>query len=117
MAERLTDGLWHIDCRTRDKPNVYVVDDGDRTLVDAGWPGDEASVRNGLVEAGFLADFVYARGERLQPTGRVTSYDSEQVEASIRELLAEVSAFEHACPGHGPPLTDGAAQLSRVLDS
>lgn len=225
MATRLTEGLWHIDCRTRDRPNVYVVDDGDRTLVDAGWPGDEASVRNGLVEAGFgpesidrvllthydadhigtlarltpeldapvfiheaeadyvagestppwtarsglealhrlyyrqltlpdlpirslrdgddiggfeahhtpghtpghtvyvhegvdaafLGDLAYARGEQLRPTGRVTSYDSEQVEASIRELLAEVSAFEHACPGHGPPLTDGARRLSRTL--
>jgi glyoxylase-like metal-dependent hydrolase (beta-lactamase superfamily II) len=47
-------GLWHIDCRTRDKPNVYVIDDAsDCTLVDAGWPGDEQTVRRGLDEAGF----------------------------------------------------------------
>jgi len=29
------------------------VDDGDLTLVDAGWPGDEETVREGLDEAGF----------------------------------------------------------------
>jgi glyoxylase-like metal-dependent hydrolase (beta-lactamase superfamily II) len=32
---------------------VYLVDDGGEwTLVDAGWPGDEESVRDGLASAG-----------------------------------------------------------------
>ncbi|WP_327051873.1 MBL fold metallo-hydrolase [Halomicrococcus gelatinilyticus] len=53
MATQFADGVWHVDCRTRDMPNVYVVDDGTCTLVDAGWPGDEATVRAGLDEAGF----------------------------------------------------------------
>ncbi|WP_227356787.1 MBL fold metallo-hydrolase [Haladaptatus salinisoli] len=53
MATQLSEGLWHVDCRTRDRPNVYIVDDGVRTLVDAGWPGDEETVRDGLDEAGF----------------------------------------------------------------
>ncbi|MDS0260085.1 MBL fold metallo-hydrolase [Haloarcula sp. S1CR25-12] len=227
MATRLTEGLWHIDCQTRDKPNVYVVEgDGGRTLVDAGWAGDESGVRDGLADAGvdpetidrvllthydadhvgtlarltpdldapvfihhedrdyvageslppwtarfglealhrlyyrqltlpdlpvrpvrdgddiggfearhtpghtpghtvyvhdgvdaaFLGDLVNARGERLRPTGRATNYDSERLEASIRELLDDVPEFEHACPGHGPPLTDGFRRLSRAVD-
>jgi glyoxylase-like metal-dependent hydrolase (beta-lactamase superfamily II) len=44
--------ITHVDCRTRDKPNVFLVDDGEWTLVDAGWPGDEETVREGLAAAG-----------------------------------------------------------------
>ncbi|WP_323191428.1 MBL fold metallo-hydrolase [Halostella sp. PRR32] len=53
MTVQLPDGLWQLDCQTRDKPNAYVVDDGEITLVDAGWPGDEVTVRDGLSDAGF----------------------------------------------------------------
>lgn len=226
MATRLAEGLWHIDCRTRDRPNVYVVDDDDGcTLVDAGWPGDERTVRRGLNEAGFgpeaidrvllthydadhvgtlarltptldapifihraeaayvagerlppwtarngleaihrlyyrrltlpdlpinviedgdrigrfrayhapghtpghavffhdgvdaafLGDLAYTFGDDLRPSGRFTSYDRHRVPASIRRVLAEAPEFEYACPGHGPPLTNGYRRLSRVL--
>jgi glyoxylase-like metal-dependent hydrolase (beta-lactamase superfamily II) len=226
MAAQLTDGLWHVDCRTRDRPNVYVVDDGDCTLVDAGWPGDVETVREGLADAGFepgdvdrvllthydadhvgtlarltpgldapvfvhradapyvagdrlppwtarnglealhrlyyrrldlpdlpirevgdgdevagfqvhhapghtpghvvyahegvdaafLGDLAYAMGDHLQPTGRLTSYDADQSMASIERSCDRLPGFEHACPGHGPPLADGAERLSGAVD-
>ncbi|MBX0287270.1 MBL fold metallo-hydrolase [Haloarcula salinisoli] len=72
MATRLRDGLWHIDCRTRDRPNVYLVaHQGECTLVDAGWPGDESTVRAGLADAGFGLDEV----DRVL----VTHYDADHV--------------------------------------
>lgn len=57
MVTKVVDGLWQIECRTLDQPNVYLVQDDDLTLVDAGWPGDGETVRQGVVDAGFsLAD-------------------------------------------------------------
>lgn len=226
MVTKVTDGVWCIDCRTLDMPNVYVVDDGDCTLVDAGWPGDEETVRTGLHDAGFSledvdrvllthydadhvgtlarltpdldapvyvheAERAYVAGERLPPwfarngleilhrlyyrrltlpdlpvepvrdgdviggfrahhtpghtpghtvytheghdavflgdlayaiddhlsaSGRVTSYDVEQVEASTRTLLDRLTDVTHACPGHGPPLGGGYQRLSELVD-
>lgn len=226
MATQLAEGLWHIDCRTRDKPNVYVIDDNDAcTLIDAGWPGDEQTVRKGLNEAGvrpeaidrvllthydadhvgtlarltptldapifihhaeasyvageslppwtarngleaihrlyyrhlglpdlpinviedgdqigrfhayhapghtpghtvffhegvdaaFLGDLVFTLGDDLRPSGRITSYDRHQVPASIQRVLDKVGEFEHACPGHGPPLPNGYHHLSHAV--
>lgn len=226
MATQLASGLWHVDCRTLDRPNVYVVEfGGDRTLVDAGWPADAATVREGLaaagvdpetidrvlvthydadhvgglsrltpaldapvfvhwadrpyvagdrlppwtgrpveplhrlyyrrlslpdltvepvrdgdriggfrachtpghtpghtvfvhegVDAAFLGDLTHATGDSLRPSGRLTSYDRAAVAESIETLLSRGVEFEHACPGHGPPLTDGRKQLAAVVD-
>lgn len=226
MATRLSDGLWHVDCRTRDKPNAYVVDDGEVTLVDAGWPGDEETVRAGLdaagfgpadvdqvllthydadhvgtlarllpdldapvfvhrddapyvageelppwtarngletlhrlyyrrlelpdlpirriedgeaiggfhayhtpghtpghvayvhegLDAAFLGDLAYEFGDQLRPSGRLTSYDSFQVEESIRSLLDRSSQIDIVCPGHGRPLEDGREYLREVVE-
>ena len=226
MATQLTEGLWHVDCQTRDKPNVYLVaDDGGWTLVDSGWPGDERAVREGIAEAGieleaidrvllthydadhigtlsrltpaldapvfihqaeeafltgerlppwtarnglealhrlyyrrmtlpdlpihplqdgdrlggfdavhtpghtpghtvfyheeteatFLGDLAFAIGESLRPSGRFSSYDRHQVPGSIRRLLGRVPEFAYACPGHGPPLTNGNHHLARLV--
>ena len=226
MAAQLMEGLWRIDCRTRDKPNVYVVaEDGDYTLVDAGWPGDEQTVRQGLDEAGFgpeaidrvllthfdpdhvgtlarltpeldapvyihhaetayvagdrlppwtarhglgailrlycwrltlpdlpihaihdgdqiggfrayhapghtpghmvfyhegvdaafLGDLVITDEDSLRPSGWLTSYDQHQVPESIRRVLSQMPEFEYACPGHGPPLTNGYRHLTDVV--
>lgn len=225
VTVQLPDGLRHVDCRTRDRPNVYVVDDGETTLVDAGWPGDEATVRGGLNDAGlepadvdrvllthydadhvgtlsrltpeldapvyvhqleapyvagdrlpprtarhglealhrlyyrrltlpelpvrsaedgdtvggfrvyhtpghtpghvvyvheglsaaFLGDLAYGLGDRLRPTGRLTSYDHRQVAESVRSLVERTEGFEYACPGHGPPLRDGYDLLSSAV--
>lgn len=45
-------GLGHVDCRTRDRPNVYLVADDGWTLVDGGWAGDEETVRGSLAAEG-----------------------------------------------------------------
>ncbi|WP_226479715.1 MBL fold metallo-hydrolase [Natrinema amylolyticum] len=226
MVTQLMDGLWHIDCRTFDKPNVYVIDDGDRTLVDAGWPRDEKTVREELDAAGidltdidrvllthydadhigtlarltpdldaplyihkedapyvagkrlpswtarngvealhrlyyrhldlpnlsirhvedgdtigkfrachtpghtpghtvylhedlevaFLGDLAYWIGNRLHLSGRVTSHDHDQVEASVRTVLDRMPEFEYTCPGHGPPVADGHTQLADAIE-
>jgi glyoxylase-like metal-dependent hydrolase (beta-lactamase superfamily II) len=52
MTAQLPAGVTLVDCSTLDRPNAYVIDDGETTLVDAGWPGDEAAVRDGLHDAG-----------------------------------------------------------------
>lgn len=83
MAERLSEGLWHLDCRTRDKPNVYVVDDGDRTLVDAGWPGDEATVRAGLDDIGLGPEDI----DRVL----LTHYDADHV-GTLARLTPDLDA-------------------------
>lgn len=223
---RLPEGLWHVDCRTRDRPNAYVVDDDDCTLVDAGWPGDEETVRAGLDEAGlepadidrvllthydadhvgtlarltpsldapvfvhrddapyvagdslppwtarngletlhrlyyrrltlpdlpirrvgdgdeiggfrafhtpghtpghlaylhegldaaFLGDLAFEMGGQLRPSGRLTSYDSQLAEESVRTFLDRAPRFEYACPGHGRPLRNGHDHLLRTVD-
>ena len=225
MTAQLPAGVTHVDCSTRDMPNAYVVDDGDTTLVDAGWPGDESTVRDGLRTAGvdpadvdrvllthydadhvgtlarltpaldapvyvhereapyvagdrlppwtarnglealhrlyyrrlslpdlpirglddgdevggfrayhtpghtpghvayvheglsvaFLGDLVYGLGDDLRPTGRLTSYDATRVLESVRSLCRRAPEFEYACPGHGPPLTDGYDRLAAAL--
>ncbi|SEW07786.1 MBL fold metallo-hydrolase [Halobacterium jilantaiense] len=225
MTAQLPPGVTHVDCSTLDMPNAYVVDDGETTLVDAGWPGDESTVRDGLraadVEPGdvdrvllthsdadhvgtlarltpeldapvyvherevpyvagdrlppwtarnvvgalhrlyyrrldlpdlpiravadgdtiggfhayhtpghtpghvayvhealsvaFLGDLVYGLGDRLKPTGWLTSHDAARVEDSVRTLCRRAPDFEYACPGHGPPLADGSNRLADAL--
>lgn len=226
MATTLPDGLHHVDCRTRDRPNAFLVDDGAVTLVDAGWPGDEATVREAFREAGlalgdvdhvllthydadhvgtlarltpdldapihvhvadapyvagerlppwtarnglealhrlyyrrldlpdlpvrrledgdrvggfrachtpghtpghlvyvhegldvaFLGDLAWERGGSLHPSGRVTSYDPERVEESLRALLERIPDVEVVCPGHGRPLSDGVDRLAALVE-
>lgn len=95
VSATLPDGVWQIDCRTRDRPNVYVVQDdtGDTTLVDAGWPGDAATVRNGLA----------AVGVELEDVDRVllTHYDADHVGSLARltpDLDAPVYIHEREAP-------------------
>lgn len=52
VATEVTAGLWRVDCRTLDKPHVFITADGSVTHVDAGWPRDEETGRAGLHEAG-----------------------------------------------------------------
>lgn len=83
MTRTLADGLWQIDCRSRDRPNAYVVADGDVTLVDAGWPTDAETVRSGLADAGFeLADV-----DRVL----VTHYDVDHI-GSLGQLAPPLDA-------------------------
>ena len=225
MTAQLPDGLWHVDCQTRDKPNVYIVNDGETTLIDAGWPGDEATVRDTLHDASlepadvdrvllthydadhvgtlskltpeldapvyihqletpyitgdrlppwtarhglealhrlyyrrltlpklpiqsigdgdtiggfqayhtpghtpghvvyvhedsstaFLGDLAVGIGDRLHSSNWITSYNTQQVEESIRSLVEQLKDVQYVCPGHGPPLRDGHDLLSRLI--
>lgn len=93
MATQLLNGLWHIDCRTFDKPNVYVIDDGDRTLVDAGWPRDERTVRVGLDVAGIdLSDI-----DRVL----LTHYDADHV-GTLAKLTPDLDAPVYIHPADAP---------------
>lgn len=226
MVEKVADGVWHIDCQTRDKPNVYLVDDDELTLVDAGWPADAETIRDGISTAGFdlgdvgrvllthydidhvgslgrltpdldaplfvhhwdapyvageqlppwtarhgieaihrllyrrldlpalpvhrvddsdtvggfevshtpghtpghvayvhdghdavfLGDLAVGWGDSLRVADRITSYDRSEAKASARKLLARITEFEHACPGHGPTVTDGYETLRRAVE-
>lgn len=83
MANRIGDGLWRIYCRTFDRPNVYLVDDGEITLVDAGYPRDAETVRDGLTEAGISLDEI----DRIL----LTHYDVDHV-GSLGKLTPELEA-------------------------
>ena len=83
MMTQIRDGLWHVDCQTLDKPNVYIIDDGDVTLVDAGWPGDEPTVREGLHTAGVQP----AEIDRVL----LTHYDPDHI-GTLSRLTPELDA-------------------------
>ena len=83
MAMEIADGLWHVDCRTRDRPNVYLVNDGGWTLVDAGWPGDERTVREGFRRANCRPEDV----DRVL----LTHYDADHV-GTLGRLTPELTA-------------------------
>ena len=83
MTTQIRDGLWHVDCQTLDKPNVYIIDDGDVTLVDAGWTGDEPTVREGLHTAGFQP----AEIDRVL----LTHYDPDHI-GTLSRLTPELDA-------------------------
>jgi glyoxylase-like metal-dependent hydrolase (beta-lactamase superfamily II) len=93
----LPDGLRHVDCRTRDRPNAYLVDagactlvdDDSVTLVDAGWPGDEETVRAAFDAAGLVPSDV----DRVL----LTHYDVDHV-GTLARLTPELDApvYVHA---------------------
>ena len=83
MTAQLPAGVTHVDCSTRDRPNAYVVDDGETTLVDAGWPGDEPTVRDGLRTAGVEPKDV----DRVL----LTHYDADHV-GTLARLAPELDA-------------------------
>ncbi|WP_440009157.1 MBL fold metallo-hydrolase [Halomicrococcus sp. SG-WS-1] len=97
MATQLTQGLWQIDCQTRDRPNVYLVGkDGDWTLVDAGWPGDERTVRDGLTEAGIRPETI----DRVL----LTHYDADHV-GTLARLTPALDAPVYIHHAEAPYLT------------
>lgn len=93
MGAKLPPGVTHADCSTRDMPNAYVVDDGETTLVDAGWPGDEQTVRDALRTAGVSPGDV----DRVL----LTHYDADHVGTLARltpALDAPVYVHEREAP-------------------
>lgn len=89
----LPEGLVHVDCRSRDMPNAYVVDDGEVTLVDAGWPGDEETVREGLAAAGVGP----AEVDRVL----LTHYDIDHV-GTLARLTPDLDAPVYVHPSDAP---------------
>jgi glyoxylase-like metal-dependent hydrolase (beta-lactamase superfamily II) len=75
-------------------------------------PGHLAFVSEAL-DAAFLGDLVHERGGRLVPSPWLTAYDSDAVDASIAALAERAPQFEHACMGHGNPITRGSDALAR----
>lgn len=96
MASKITAGLWHIDCQTRDRPNVFLVDDGDWTLVDAGWPSDEGTVRDGLHQAGCRPEDI----DRVL----LTHYDADHV-GTLGRLTPELDAPVYVHEADAPYVT------------
>lgn len=86
-------GVYRIDCTTLDRPNAYVVDDGEVTLVDSGWPGDEETLRTGLDAIGI--------GPADVDRVLVTHHDADHVGGLARltpELDAPVYVHELDAP-------------------
>lgn len=99
MATELVDGLWHINCQSRDKPNSYLVIDTNVTLVDAGWPTHADTIRHGVQEAGYeIADI-----DRVL----VTHYDADHV-GSLGHLTPELQAPIYIHHSEVPYLTGEA---------
>jgi glyoxylase-like metal-dependent hydrolase (beta-lactamase superfamily II) len=70
-------------------------------------------VHEGLSTA-FLGDLAYEIGGRFRASGWLTSYDTEQVQASLRSLATRTDRLAHVCPGHGPIPEDGDRKLRAV---
>ncbi|WP_435097979.1 MBL fold metallo-hydrolase [Halorubrum sp. N11] len=84
MATEIADGVWRFDCRG---VNAYLVFDDVPTLVDAGTPWDEATIRSGIDEAGL----------EVGDIGRVllTHYDLDHV-GTLAALAPDLDATVHA---------------------
>jgi glyoxylase-like metal-dependent hydrolase (beta-lactamase superfamily II) len=66
-------------------------------------------------EAALLGDLVAGDDGELEPSGWLMSYDTAEVEDSIRDLAQRAPAFEVACVGHGEPLTSGGSDALAAL--
>jgi glyoxylase-like metal-dependent hydrolase (beta-lactamase superfamily II) len=63
----------------------------------------------------FLGDLVRETDGRLEPSGRLLSYDREAVRRSLTDLVTRAPDFEIACPGHGTPFSrEGSARLAEA---
>ena len=111
MVSELTDSVWRLELRG---VNAYLVDDDVLTLVDAGTPFDEDTLRAGIDEIGFTVSDI----ERVL----LTHYDLDHVGTLALlepELDAEVyvGAFDGALlTGElSPPLMNHKGALQRAL--
>ncbi len=75
-------------------------------------PGHTVYVHDGL-DVGLLGDLVWeSDGEFVAPPW-LDSYDTDRIAESIHRVANE--RFEHACVGHGEPVTPGGDELLRRL--
>ncbi len=79
-------------------------------------PGHVCYVSESL-SAAFLGDLVRETGGRLQPSPWVVSYDTDDVERSLRSLVERAPAFDVAAMGHGVPFKKGGSErLADVVE-
>lgn len=65
----------------------------------------------------FLGDLVREEGGRLEASPWAMSYDTDEVERSVRRLAREVPSFEMAAMGHGTPIMrHGGERLRELAD-
>lgn len=102
---------------------VRRVDDGDEvggfTAVHAPGhtPGHTVYVHEDR-EAAFLGDMVVERDGSLRPSPWVLSYDTDEVEASIRDVATRAGDFEVAAMGHGTPFGRyGSERLRETVET
>ncbi|QUO46504.1 MBL fold metallo-hydrolase [Halorubrum ruber] len=110
MATEIADGVWRIECRG---VNAYLVFDDVPTLVDAGTPWDEETIRRGLDEAGV----------EVSSIGRVllTHYDLDHIgtlAALAPDLDAPVRAYRFDAQllrgARSPPLGNHKGLIQRL---
>lgn len=110
MVSALTDTVWQLELRG---VNAYLVEDDVPTLVDAGTPFDEDTVRTGLTEVGYAVSDI----ERVL----LTHYDIDHVGA-LAALEPELDAPVYAGAFDGeiltgrrsPPLTNRKGAIQRA---
>lgn len=112
MATELTDGVWQLELRAA---NAYLIDDDTPTLVDAGTPWDESTIRDEIGETGVA----------IPDIGRVllTHYDLDHVgtlAALTPDLDATVYAGEFDAAilrgDRSPPWTNHKGAFQRLVD-
>ena len=75
-------------------------------------PGHTVYVHDTL-DAAFLGDLVWESGGEFMTPPWIDSYDTTRIVESVRRVAGE--RFEHACVGHGTPVTpDGDEALHRL---
>ena len=81
-------------------------------------PGHVCYVSEAL-SAAFLGDLVVERGDgRFHPSPWLLSYDTDEVERSVRSLVERAPAFDVAAMGHGVPFKRGGSQrLASVAET
>ncbi len=77
-------------------------------------PGHTVYIHDAL-ETGLLGDLVWESDGRFVPPPWIDSYDTELITESIRRVAEE--SFEHACVGHGDPVSPNADDTLRALAS
>jgi glyoxylase-like metal-dependent hydrolase (beta-lactamase superfamily II) len=111
MVTELTERVWQLELRG---VNAYLVDDDVLTLVDAGTPFDEDTIRTGVIETGHEVGDI----ERVL----LTHYDVDHVGALAglepdldAPVYAGAADGEMLCGERSPPLTNHKGALQRAL--
>jgi glyoxylase-like metal-dependent hydrolase (beta-lactamase superfamily II) len=89
---------------------------GHVAYVAAGDEGSEVASRDSPSVA-FLGDLVRESGGRLEPSPWALSYDTDEVDRSIRRLADSAPDFEIAAMGHGTPIMRNGGERLRELAS